>query len=93
MNPNDQLHFYSILDLTAFPLKLRNLKVPVSEANEQVLRVGELQRPLAIAPTDTDTLCGENHTFLDSASTLTSAMAFSANSRSPPLSNRLLLSA
>ena len=93
MNLNDQFHLYSIFDLTSSPLKPRNRKSPVRGANERDPGVDELQRYFANATTNIAVRCGENLAFIDSASILTSALAFSANSRSPPLSNRLLFPA
>jgi hypothetical protein len=93
MNLNDQLHFYSIFDLTPFPLKLRNEISLVHGANEHDPAVGEPQRHLAKASTNIGTPCGKNLAIKDSTPILTSALAFLANSRSPPLSNRLLFTA
>jgi hypothetical protein len=93
MNLNDQLHFYSIFNLTPFLLKLRNEISLVHGGNERASGVDELQRHLAIATTNIGKLCGKNLAIKDSAPILTSALAFSANSRSPPLSNRLLFPA
>jgi len=87
MNLNDQLHFYPIFNLTPFPLKLRNEISLVRGGNERASGVDELQRHLAVATTNIGTLCGKNLAIKDSAPILTSALAFSANSRSPPLSN------
>ena len=93
MNLNDQLHFYLTFDLPPFPLKPRDGKSCVRGANEHDPHVGELQRSLAVAPTNTDTPGGKELAFLDSALILTSSLAFSANSRSPPVGNLVIIPA
>ena len=91
MNLNDQLHFYSIFNLTPFPLKLRNEISLVHGGSERDSGVDELQRHLAVATNNIGTPCGKNLAIKDSAPILTSAPAFSANSHSPPLSNTAVM--
>jgi hypothetical protein len=93
MKPNDQPHLYFNLDLTTFLIKPRNRKSPIRGANKRNPDVVELQGHLDVAPATIGTLRGENLAFLDSVPILTSALAFLANSRSPPLSNSLLFPA
>ena len=93
MNLNDQFHFYFNLDLTPIPLKPRKRKLPARKGNERNPDVDEHQRHLANTPANITVRCGENLAVIDSAPVLTAPSAFSANSRSPPLSNRLLFPA
>ena len=93
MNLSDQSHPYFIFDLTPYPLRFHNNKSPARRGDARHPDVDEVQRHFAIATTNIDTLCGKALAITDLAPILNSALAFSANSRSPPLSDRLLFPA
>lgn len=93
MNRSDQLHHNFIFNLTPLLLRFHNSRSPVPRGNERHPDVDEVEQHLAIATTNIGTPRGENHAVTDYAPIPTSVLAFSANSRSPPLSNRLLFPA
>jgi len=93
MDLNDHSHLYFIFDLTPSPQKPRKKRALVREANECIPDVYDLQRHLATAMPNIAVHCGKDLAVTDSAPLPTSALLSSANSRSPPLSNRLLFPA
>jgi len=93
MNLSDQLHSYFTFNLTPLLLRFHDSKSPVRRGNERHPDVDEVEQHLAIATTNIGTPHGFHHGVTDYAPIPTSVLAFSANSRSPPLSNRLLFPA